>query len=960
VTLIRRVTLDLTGLPPTPAEVDAFVADPSPDAYEKVVDRLLASSRYGERMAARWLDAARYADTHGYQTDGERHMWRWRDWVIDAFNSNLPFDRFTIEQLAGDLLPDATLDQRIATGFNRNHRGNSEGGIIPEEYAVEYVVDRVETTGTVWLGLTLGCGRCHDHKYDPVTQREFYQLFAFFNNVPEKGRAVKYGNSPPYIQAPTREQQRQLGELEKKYAAAEAKLRLLDAELTFALGLWERSPPSPLPAWSLTDGLLVQASLDDLSVVAEPFTHDLAPPYGGVVNLDDLRRAGGVSPRVERPGENNLRDPVPRTPDQPDNRVIAAHDGDPDFVSGRIGRAGRFDGRRVLDAGDVADFGFYDKFTLAAWVWPDEGHGGTILSRMTDAPRGDGYALVLDGGKVQLNLVKRWLDDSLRVETERRLEPNRWHHIAATYDGSREANGVQIYIDGNPQPLRIVLDELNQSFATKEPLRIGGGGGPDGRFRGLIDDVRVYRRVVTADEAVILATPDSLADILPITLEHRTPAQRLKLRFAFREHFAPEEIRAAYRDLIELRRQRDTFVERLPTVMVMEELPKPRDTRILIRGQYDKPGEPVSPGLPVSLTGGTPVAGIRNRLDFARWLVSPDNPLTARVTVNRLWQMLFGSGLVKTVDDFGSQGEWPTHPELLDWLACEFMESRESRVENRGDDTVIAAQLAVPRWNIKRLLRLIVTSATYRQDSRIRRSEARAGPDAGLSPLVSRLSTVSDPDNRWLARGPRGRLSAEAIRDQALFASGLLIERLGGPSVMPYQPPGLWEELTGQSAPVEHGESLYRRSLYTFWKRTVAPPTMMTFDASGREMCLVRETRTNTPLQALTLLNEVTFVEAARKLAERVLREAGPTPAEQLTLAYRLLTSRKPRPAELDVLARGLATHLAHFRAHRQAALDLLKSGESPRDESLDPAEVAAYAAIAGLILNLDETITKE
>jgi hypothetical protein len=949
-------------LPPTPAEVDAFVADRSPDAYEKVVDRLLTSPRFGERMAARWLDAARYADTHGYQTDGERHMWRWRDWVIDAFNSNLPFDQFTIEQLAGDLLPNATLDQRIATGFNRNHRGNSEGGIIPEEYAVEYVIDRVETTGTVWLGLTLGCGRCHDHKYDPLTQREFYQFFAFFNNVPEKGRAVKYGNSPPYIQAPTRDQQRQLAELEKKYAAAEAKVRLLDAELTFALAQWERSPPSPLPSWSLNDGLLVQASLDDLSVVAEPFTHDLAPPYGGVATLDDSRRAGGVSPPSEGPTATTRGADAPRSPERDRETNATARDGDAEFASGRIDRAARFDGRRFLDAGDVADFGFYDKFTLAAWVWADGNHGGTILSRMADAAKGDGYALVLDGGKLQLNLVKRWLDDSLRVETERRLEPNRWHHVIATYDGSREAKGVRIFIDGESQPLRIVLDELNQSFATKEPLRIGGGGGPDGRFRGLIDDVRIYRRVVTADEAVILATPDSLADILPIELEHRTPAQRLKLRFAFREHFAPNSIRSAYREFVELRQQREAFGERLPTVMVMEELPTPRDTHILVRGQYDKPGDFVAPGLPVSLTGGTSAEGFRNRLDLARWLVSPDNPLTARVTVNRLWQMLFGSGLVKTVDDFGSQGEWPTHPELLDWLACEFVTpsfafNQDTATRGHGDTENATPDLsprprvsASPRldpnaksWDVKRLLKLIVTSATYRQSSKV-------------SPALLQR----DPDNRWLARGPRGRLPAEAIRDQALFVSGLLVERQGGPSVMPYQPPGLWEELTGQSAPVEHGENLYRRSLYTFWKRTVAPPTMMAFDASGREMCFVRETRTNTPLQALTLLNEVTFVEASRKLAERVLRQAGPTTAERLTLAFRLVTSRPPRPAELEVLDRGLATHLAHYRAHREAALNLLKTGESARDEALDPAEVAAYAAISGLLLNLDETITKE
>ncbi|MBI5760556.1 MAG: DUF1553 domain-containing protein [Planctomycetales bacterium] len=919
-TLIRRLTLDLTGFPPTPAEVDAFVTDPSSNAYEKLVDRLLASPRYGERMAARWLDAARYADTHGYQTDGERHMWRWRDWVIEAFNSNMPFDQFTIDQLAGDMDLNPSLDQRIATGFNRNHRGNSEGGIIPEEYAVEYVVDRVETTGTVWLGLTLGCARCHDHKYDPVSQREFYELFAFFNNVPEKGRAVKYGNSPPYIQAPTREQQRQLDELDRRIKSVKRKVRTLKPELVSSQAAWERSPPATLPVWTMDDGLLVNVTLDDGSIVADQFTHDLSPPYGGVATLEGEPRTAP---------ESALRH---------DSSVITILDGGPKFGDafrpGRIGRAFKFDGRNFIDAGGVADFGFYDKFTLAAWVFPYGERGGTIVSRMTDVANGDGYSLILADGKLQLNLVKRWLDDSLRVETKQPLEPDGWHHVLATYDGSRDAKGVRVYIDGELQPLRIVLDELNQSFAVKEPLRIGGGNGPGGRFVGLIDDVRIYRRVLTGNEAAIVATSDSLAQILAIPVDRRTLGQRLKLDSAYLALFAAEPIRAAHTEFESLRLQRDAFVERLPTVMVMEEeRDRPRETHVLLRGQYDKPGERVWPGVPVSLTNGKPLEGLGRR-ELARWIVSPGNPLTARVTVNRLWQMLFGTGLVKTVDDFGAQGEWPSHPELLDWLAVEFagMDEHPERV-----------LWGRSYWDIKALLKLIVTSATYRQSSK-----------------VTPTMLQHDPDNRLLARGPRIRLSAEAIRDQALFVSGLLVERQGGPSVMPYQPEGLWKDLTGTDAPVEHGDNLYRRSMYTFWKRTVAPPTMMTFDASGREMCLVRESRTNTPLQALTLLNEVTFVEAARRLAERVLHDARATPADRIMLAFRLATSRPPRPAEFDVLRRGLDTHLAHYRAHREAALELLRTGESPRDESLDPAELAAYTAIAGLLLNLDEAITKE
>ncbi len=867
-TLLRRVTLDLTGLPPTPEEADAFLADQSPDAYERVVDRLLASPRYGERMAIRWLEAARYADTNGYQSDGERFMWRWRDWVIDAFNSNMPFDRFTVEQLAGDLLPNATLEQKIATGFNRNHRGNGEGGVIAEEYAVEYVADRVETTATVWLGLTVGCARCHDHKFDPVKQKEFYQLFAFFNNVPENGKAIKYGNSPPYAKAPTPRQQEELHQLEDRLKAAEQRFAGLATELDAAQRRWEGSLDGNAD-WATDDGLVAHLELDD----------------------------GG--------------------------KFV---DGDAAFAEGRRGRAAVFDGRRYLDGGDVADFGFYDKFSLAAWVKSRPQDGGTVLSRTADEPKGEGYAVALRDGKVQVNLVKRWLDDALRVETEERLDEG-WHHVLVTYDGSRVAAGVKVYVDGRPAKLTVLLDELNQSFETKEPFRVGAGGGPAARFRGLIDEVRVYDRILTPDEAEALATPDSLTAIAAVPAERRSSGQAKKLRACFLERHAPDAVRQAWRDVISLRRERDRLLESFPTTMVMEEMPTPRDTFVLQRGAYDRRGEKVGPGTPAVLSP-WPDALKKDRLGLARWLVVPDNPLTARVAVNRMWQTFFGVGLVKTVDDFGSQGEPPSHPELLDWLATEFMASggRES-----------------PGWDVKRLQRLIVTSATYRQSSRLTKE------------LLQR-----DPDNRLLARGPRLRLPAEMVRDQALAASGLLVERLGGPSVRPYQPAGLIRELTGgDDYKQDHGPDLYRRGLYTFWKRTVAPPMMTTFDAALRETCVVRQTRTNTPLQALTLLNDVTFVEAARVLAQRVMREAA-TPEERLTRAFRLLTGRPPRPAELKVLADGLRRHREDFAKDLDAARKLVGVGESPPDPALDVTELAAYTAVASLILNLDETITRE
>jgi hypothetical protein len=868
-TLLRRVSLDLTGLPPTAAEVDAFLADRRPDAYERVVDRLLASPRYGERMAIRWMNAARYADTNGYQSDGERVMWRWRDWVIDAYNHNLPFNRFTIEQLAGDLLPGATLDQKIATGFNRNHRGNGEGGIIPEEYQVEYVVDRVETTATLWLGLTIGCARCHEHKYDPVSQREFYQLFSYFNNVPEHGRANKYGNSAPVIPSPTRDQQRQLRELDEGLAVARQRWEDLANKVALAQAEWEKELRSaPLNGW-----------------------------YPGRKLQFELSTNGELGKAV------HLRDGTPAWTDSP------------------AGKALDLDGKRFLDAGNVGAFGFYDKFTLAAWVYPRGPSAGTIVSRMTDVEEGDGYTLRLVDGRLQLNLVKRWLDDALRVETERTLESDRWHHVAVSYDGSRVAAGVRFYLDGRPVPHKVLLDELNQSFDTREPLRIGAGGGPSSRFRGAIAGVRVYGDRLSVEEVLILATPGSIADLAAIPPAKRSPGVAARLRACFLEQGAPEATREAYRRLLERERERSRLIESFPTTMVMAERSPKRDTHLLIRGVYDRPGEKVEPGVPAVLPALPPAPG-NDRSSLARWLVDPANPLTARVAVNRFWQMYFGAGLVKTVDDFGSQGEPPSHPELLDWLATEFVRLQ---------------------WNMKAIQKLIVTSATYRQSS-------RAGRE-----LLSR-----DPDNRLLARGARFRLPAEMLRDQALFAGGLLVERIGGPSVKPYQPAGIEKELGADPYVQDHGDKLYRRGLYVFWKRTVAPPMLLTFDSPGREACMVRETRTNTPLQALNLLNDVTFVEAARVLAERVLKEAKPAPEDRLTLAFRLVLARPPRPDEMKILQQALEHHHAVYRADEKATRKLLAVGEWPRDERLDPAEVAAYTNVVSVILNLDETLTKE
>jgi hypothetical protein len=836
--LIRRVTLDLTGIPPTPAEVDAFVRDGD---YEKVVDRLLASPRYGERMAARWLDAARYADTNGYQTDGERSMWRWRDWVIGAFNRNMRFDQFTVEQIAGDMLPNATLDQKIASGFNRNHRGNGEGGIVPEEYAVEYVVDRVDTTSTVWLGLTVGCARCHDHKYDPILQKEFYQFFAYFNNVPERGMAFKYGNSPPFIQAPTPQQQAQLRELDERLAAAQAKFGKL--EIAKAQREWEKLIRSSELQWQIPEDLEVQH-----------------------------------------------------------------------------GRA-TFDGKKFIDAGKIAEYGFYDKFTLAAWINPSAPNGA-ILSKAEDVDEGNGYTLFLKNGKVASTLANRWLDDGARLETTTSVPLNQWSHVILTYDGSRMADGIKIYINGVSQKLKVDLDVLNQTFQTTNPLRIGAGGGPENRFRGSIDEVRVYKAALNPVQAAVLAMRDPINSIAAIDPAKRSKAQSDKLRMCFLDSYAPPEMQQAWREVRDLGRAREKFVDSLPTVMVMQERPQPRDTFVLVRGAYDKPGEKVKQGLPAILPP-LPAGVQNNRLGLARWLASPSNPLTARVMANRLWQMYFGVGIVKTVEDFGSQGEWPTHPELLDWLATEFMRTG---------------------WDVKALIKTIVTSATYRQSSSVGRD------------LLQR-----DPENRLLARGPRFRLPAEMVRDQALAISGLLVEKIGGPSVKPYQPAGLWKELSGgEDYKQDKGESLYRRSLYTFWKRASPPPSMMTFDSAGREACVVRDNRTNTPLQALTLMNDVTYLEAARVLAQRMMTEGGANPADRIDFAFRLATARPPSKQKSDVLLGSYRHYLDTFQTKPDAARKLVTVGESPLDPKLNVSELAAYTTVASLILNLDEMVTKE
>lgn len=594
--------------------------------------------------------------------------------------------------------------------------------------------------------------------------------------------------------------------------------------------------------------------------------------------------------------------------------------------AGRVGQAYSFDGKDFVDLGKSGAFDIEDRFTLSAWVYSETTPDGSIMSRMVDSPTGKGYGVHADKGKVHVNITSNYADDAIRLETEGTLTPKQWHHLAVTYTGSRMAEGITVFIDGKPAPVKVLLDSLYRPFVNagkefREPFRVGAGWGPDHRFRGLIDEVRIYSRVLNADEISTLAVGETLNEIAGKPVAQRSAPERNLLRSYFLEHIAEPSVQESWKKLNSLEREREALERTFPTVMVMAESPKPKETFLLIRGAYDKHGQRVDPGVPEVLNT-LPPGVPNNRLGLARWLIDPENPLTARVAINRFWQMYFGAGLVKTTEDFGVQGDLPSHPNLLDWLATEFVRTG---------------------WDVKAMQKLIVTSATYRQQS-------KATPD-----LIQR-----DPENRLLARGPRHRLAAEMVRDQALYAAGLLVEKVGGPSVKPYQPEGLWKEQAMQDMDYHQskGPDLYRRGLYTFWKRTIPPPMMTNFDAAGREACVVRETRTNTPLQALNLMNDVTFTEAARFIGQRMMKEGGREAASRLRYGFRLVLSRAPNDAELTVLQNNLNYHRDYFASDSGKAQALLSEGESRSDTTLDPRELAAYASVASLILNLDEALT--
>ena len=884
-TLARRVSLDLTGLPPSPETVEAFVNDRSPKAYDKLVDQLLASPHWGEHRARYWLDAARYGDTNGIHIDAYREIWSYRDWVIDAFNRNMPFDQFTVEQLAGDLLPQATDDQRIATGFNRCNITTGEGGAIDEEYRVFYARDRAETTSRVWMGLTAGCAVCHDHKFDPLPQKEFYSLTAFFNNTPQPALDGNAKDSPPVIFVPGTPEDRKLWQtLEGRIADVKNQIAAHKKTARAGFDKWLAGPAkNAITAEAPENGLRFYAPLSE----------------GKGSNVAVLV---GATPR------------------------IVALASDAAWVPGEIAdKALTAKAKMPFEIADAGDLDSQQQFSYGAWIkLPGKVGFGAVMARMDDGHDFRGWDLCLQNDRPGAHLINRWPDNAIKIVSRTAIQPGKWHHVMVTYDGSRQAAGARIYIDGKPQPVVVESDSLKDTMRTRVPLKIAQRH-TSSQINGVaLQDVRIYNRKLSDNEIEQLGSAARLAAIIAKPASKRKKAEVDALLDYWLRH--EDKSYAALANELASTEQEQAKVRLRGTVAhVMSEKPGPDIAYVLYRGEYDKRREQVSAVTPAFLPP-MPAGYPQNRLGFARWLLRPEHPLTARVTVNRFWQELFGVGLVRTSEDFGVNGEVPPDQELLDWLAVDFRESS---------------------WDIKRFYRMMVMSAAYRQS-------AAATPE----------KIERDPLNRLVSRGPRFRMDAEMVRDYALAASGLLTDKIGGPSVRPYQPPGVWEAVAMPESNTrfykeDSGDKLYRRSMYTFWKRAAPPASMDIFNAPTRESCTVRRERTNTPLQALVTLNDPQFVEAARHLAATALEHGGDKNESRVDYTARRLLDRPLRPREQEVVLASLDTLLKHYKAHPEGAKELLKVGESPVDPKLDPPTLAAWTMLTNEMMNLDEVLNK-
>ncbi|MBL8178712.1 MAG: DUF1553 domain-containing protein [Bryobacterales bacterium] len=869
-TLIRRVALDLTGLPPKPAEIEQFLADATPQAYERMIDRYLESPHYGEHRGRYWLDAARYGDTHGIHVDNYREIWPYRDWVIQAFNRNLPFDKFTIEQLAGDLLPNPTLDQRIATGFHRCNVTTNEAGIIEDEYAEIYAKDRADTTGAVWLGLTVGCATCHDHKFDPISQKDFYSLGAFFRNTTQNVMDDNIPDTPPVLVVPRKEDREAWSSINSRLAALRVEISGTRAEAAGA----------PFAGW--LEGRRKVTGVEPIEKKSEIFRADIGKLAG----------SGGLV----KAGESN----IPGVP--------ALH-----FVKNEgiaVENAPRLDAEQPFSIA----IGFF---------FPVAEQGYTIASHQNAKDRGRGWVVDV-GARV---IAARFIGDEgrsieIRAAHLEQMRHGSWNHIAVSYDGSRHQSGLTLFLNGRAIPTQGRGNqnvELRGSISVESPLILGRS-----LPEGAISDFRIFNRVLNESEAALLNEWPAIEKALGQDSGQVDEKGRgaLLTYFLNKEH---EAFRKGAAEQNELLLKAKAIARRGAVTLVMQERADAKPgAHVLYRGAYDQRREKVEAATPAvlpAMAAGRP----RNRLGFAQWLFQPEHPLTARVTVNRMWQEVFGTGIVKTADDFGSQGEPPSHAELLDWLAVDFRESN---------------------WDVKRFYKQMLMSATYRQSAQ-----------------TTAVKLAKDPDNRMLSRGPRFRMDAETVRDYVLAASGLMVGQVGGPSVKPYQPEGIWEAVAMLGSNTrfykrDQGDGLYRRSMYTFWKRSAPPPGMEIFNAPTREACTVRRERTNTPLQALATMNDEQYVEAARTLAERSLQSTAAFDARLDYLTLRIL-ARPLRLEERAIARKAYDGFKAHYEAHPEDAEKLLSVGDRKRDPSLPPSEYAAFSMLTNQLLNLDEVLNK-
>jgi hypothetical protein len=880
-TLIRRVSLDLTGLPPSPAQVEAFVKDKTPDAYKKLVDRLLSSPEWGEHRARYWLDAARYGDTHGVHFDNYREMWTYREWVINAFNQNMPFDEFTIENLAGDLLPNPTRDQKIGSGFNRCNVTSNEGGSIDDEVLVSYTRDRTETTGQTWLGLTVGCAVCHDHKYDPFTQKDFYSLSAFFNNTTQKAMDGNIKDTPPVLLIPKPQDEDRWQKLGDEIPAAELKIAERKISARGDYTNWLAQPHhTDIPDQPTAEKLVFAAPLNE----------------GAGTNLHFVFNGTNQTMTIDENNENT------------------------NWLDGAVAARAYETGESNAPAfADVGNFERTNTFSFTVWVWINEEKSGALFARMDDREeKYRGWDLFLESGKPVFHLVNAYPTNALKVSAKKELLKDRWNFVAVTYNGSSKAGGTKIYVNGVIQEIDVQKNTLTASTLTTVPFKLGQRETASVLPHAGLQDLKIFARALPPEEVANLM---NLPRLQWLAVKPQRTTNETEELFPLWLN----KTDGVYRGLLDAReslnKEQMEIRQRGALAYVMNERTNAPEANILFRGAYDQRRDKVYAGTPGFLAP-MPADAPRNRLGFAKWLLRPENPLTTRVTVNRYWQELFGTGLVKTAGDFGVAGEQPSHPELLDWLAVDFRENS---------------------WDVKKLFKLMVMSSTYRQ-----------------SAVMTPENFERDPENRLLARGPRFRMDAEMVRDYALATSGLLVEKIGGPSTRPYQPPGIWDKVgmpgsNTRNYEQDHGTNLYRRSVYTFWKRQATPASLEIFNAPSREVCTVRRERTDTPLQALVTLNDTQFVEAARHLAQEALankKDVFDFMAERLLARPLSLKERKIVTASAEDL-------LAHYKSEPKAAEKLLAVGESKADSKIDPPTLAAYTMVANEMMNLDEVLNK-